>query len=158
MRFFFYGSLLDPDIRRAVMGPGAARCRIAPAALAGWRRRRRKDAIYPILERRRGASVAGCVVDGIDARMAARLRAFEGQSYGVATLAVRRADGSADAALVFVPKRPVAGPAPWHFDEWCRGRKQRALRRAHAAMARAGRLAASRGMRPWLRRQRQWLN
>jgi Gamma-glutamyl cyclotransferase, AIG2-like len=154
MRFFFYGSLLDPDIRRAVMGATAARCRVVPATLQGWRRRRRKDAIYPVLQRRPGASVAGCVVDCVDPSAAARLTAFEGRSYLVATVQARCGDGSVVPAYVFLPSRPIASPVAWDPDEWFRGRKHRALRKAHAAMAWRGRLAVGQSLRPWQRRQR----
>jgi hypothetical protein len=155
MRFFFYGSLLDPDIRRAVMGAAAAaRCRVVPAMLRGWSRRRRKDAIYPVLQRRSGADVAGCVIEDVDPSAAARLTAFEGRSYRIASVLAQCGDGSEVAAYVFLPSRPIASPMAWNPEEWFRGRKRRALRKAHAAMARLGRLAAGRSQRPWQRRRR----
>jgi hypothetical protein len=154
MRFFFYGSLLDPDIRRAVMGANAVRCRVAPAMVQGWRRRRRKDAIYPVLQRRSGSSVAGCVVEGVDPSAAARLTAFEGRAYRVATVRARCGDGCEVTAYVFLPSRSIASPVAWDPDEWFRGRKHRALRKAHAAMARRGRHAVGQLLRPWQRRRR----
>ena len=46
MRFFFYGTLMDADIRRAVLGVRA----LAPAeraTLDGWRRVKKAGVSYP---------------------------------------------------------------------------------------------------------------
>jgi hypothetical protein len=155
MRFFFYGSLLDPAIRRAVMGARAERCRMVPAALEGWRRCRWRKAIYPVLLRKPGAAVEGCLVDGVDATAAARLAAFEGPAYRVAMVAVRSVAGGTASAHVFLPNRRQASPASWILEEWQRGRQKQALRLANAQMARDGRLALRRRLRAWQRRDRQ---
>ena len=152
MRFFFYGSLLDPAIRRAVMGPRATGGRVAPALLEGWRRRQRWETIYPILLRSRGAVVDGVVVDGLDPVAAARLTAFEGSAYQAVLLPVRLASGGAASAYVFLPNRRLASPSAWSRVEWSRGRQRRALRLAHAEMARDGRIAMGRLLTAWRRR------
>jgi hypothetical protein len=149
MRFFFYGSLLDGAIRRAVMGEGLARCRIVPAVLDGWRRCRRRDLIYPVLKRERGRTVEGCLADGVDAVTAARLSAFEGENYTTRTVSVRCADGARADAFVFMPKRSLASPSAWNFDEWSRGRQRWALRRANSGMAYDGRIASGAPLRFW---------
>jgi hypothetical protein len=151
MRFFFYGSLLDPDIRRAVMGPGLARCRVSPAILEGWRRCRRRDLIYPVLRQERGRCVEGVLVDGVDAIIAARLSAFEGASYTTQTMRVYPRDGAAVGAFVFLPKRSLASPSAWHFQEWSRGRHRRVLRLANGGMAHDGRTASRRLLDHWRR-------
>jgi hypothetical protein len=152
MRFFFYGSLLDPAIRRAVMGPRAERCRIVPAALDGWRRCRRQEPLYPILQRAPGATVQGCLVQDVDAAAAARLSAFEGPAYRTALVRVRRDAGGIAEAYVFLPKRRLASPSRWDPADWSRGRQGRALRLAHAEMARDGRIAMGRLLTAWRRR------
>ena len=154
MRFFFYGSLLDPTIRRAVMGPGLARCRVFPATLEGWRRCRRRDLIYPVLRRQRGRSVEGCLIEGVDAVAAARLSAFEGENYTTMTVAVHRGDGSPVDAFVFMPKRSLATPSAWHFAQWRHGRHRRALRLANGGMAHDGRTASRRLLDHWRRAER----
>jgi len=155
VRFFFYGSLLDPAIRRAVMGRHAAGCRIVPAVLEGWRRCRWRNAIYPVLLRAPGAVVQGCVVEGVDAEAAAGLAAFEGPAYRVSIVAARIAAGSVVDAYVFLPSRRLASPAAWNLPEWLRGRQRRALRLANAQMAGDGRLAMGRRLTGWRRRVRQ---
>jgi hypothetical protein len=157
MRFFFYGSLLDPDIRRIVMGKGGP-WPTEPATLAGWRRRRRHDAIYPILERRAGAAVEGVVVSGVTPAAAARLAAFEGSNYGIALLRPRAADGRLLPAFLFLPRRRLAGPAPWDETGWAHGRKAAALRSAAREMMAGGRTAVRLGTRIWHRHARLWQN
>jgi hypothetical protein len=155
VRFFFYGSLLDPAIRGAVTGPHGARCRIVPATLDGWRRCRWRHAIYPVLLRKPGAVVQGCLVQGVDAVVASRLAAFEGPSYRVAVVAVRNAEGGVFRAYVFLPSRRLASSNSWVLAEWLRGRQRRALRLANAQMARDGRLALRQKLKEWRRRARQ---
>jgi hypothetical protein len=152
MRFFFYGSLLDPAIRRAVMGRGAERSSIAPAILTGWRRCRRREPLYPILRRTPDGVVEGCLAENVDAATAARLNAFEGPAYRVALISVRPAVGGLTSAYVFLPNRRFASPSAWHPSEWSRGRRRRALRLANAEMAREGRIAMGRLLTRWRRR------
>ncbi|MBL8834369.1 MAG: gamma-glutamylcyclotransferase, partial [Rhodospirillales bacterium] len=47
MRFFFYGTLIDPDVRRAVLGR-LAPASVEPATLKGWRRFSAKGVTFPI--------------------------------------------------------------------------------------------------------------
>jgi hypothetical protein len=152
MRFFFYGSLLDPAIRRVVMGRCSETCRVVPATLSGWRRCRRREAIYPVLMPSPGAVVEGCLIEGVDAVAAARLTAFEGSAYRVAVLQVRLASGGVAAAFVFLPNRRLASPSSWSPAEWSRGRQRRALRLANAEMAWEGRAAMRRPLISWRRR------
>src|SRR5438552_27341 len=153
MRFFFYGSLLDPAMRAAVMGSAASRCRTIPATLVGWRRHRCRAAIYPVLQRRRGFRVSGCLVEGVDAATAARLTAFEGRNYRVATVHLLSEHGHR-AAYVFLPSRRIADPGEWNELEWSRGRHARALRQARALMGWLGRKSMGNARPKWQRRVR----
>jgi Gamma-glutamyl cyclotransferase, AIG2-like len=155
MRFFFYGSLLDPAIRRAVMGRWAARCRIVPAELDGWRRCRYRRTIYPVLLRKPGAAVRGCLIEDVAAEAASRLAAFEGPAYRVARISARLTGGGVADACVFLPSRRLAGAESWNLSEWSRGRQRRALRLAQAQMARHGRLALRERLTGWRRRERR---
>ncbi|MBV8650024.1 MAG: gamma-glutamylcyclotransferase [Alphaproteobacteria bacterium] len=152
MRFFFYGSLLDPAIRRAVMGRRAERSSIAPAVLTGWRRCRRREPLYPILLRAARGIVEGCLVENVDAAAAARLNAFEGPAYRVALVPVRTTVDGVVSAYVFLPSRRLASPSRWDPAEWSRGRQRRALRLAKAEMASEERIAMGRLLIRWQRR------
>ncbi|MCC7275271.1 MAG: gamma-glutamylcyclotransferase, partial [Alphaproteobacteria bacterium] len=81
MRFFFYGTLLDADLRRAVCGTAADGWASVPAALADHRGGRSAGLAYPFLLPAPGESVEGLVVDGIDAEAAALLTLYEGEGY-----------------------------------------------------------------------------
>jgi len=48
-RFFFYGTLMDPSVRRAVLGRPVERSRLQRAVLPGFRRVFRRGATYPVL-------------------------------------------------------------------------------------------------------------
>jgi gamma-glutamylcyclotransferase (GGCT)/AIG2-like uncharacterized protein YtfP len=148
MRFFFYGSLLDAAIRAAVMGPAAAGCRAVPASLVGWRRRACRHAIYPVLKRKRGGRVSVCLVDGVDPAAAARLTAFEGRNYRVATVYLQT-EGGRCTAYVFLPSRRIADPGEWNEADWLRGRKARALRDARALLGWLGRKSVREARGRW---------
>ena len=51
MRFFFYGTLLDPDVTALVLGRRLPPAAFVPASLPGHARRRAKGVSYPILVR-----------------------------------------------------------------------------------------------------------
>ncbi|MEX2453227.1 MAG: gamma-glutamylcyclotransferase family protein [Rhodospirillaceae bacterium] len=138
MRFFFYGTLIDPDVRTLVLGrEAAASCRVEPANLPGWRAVRVQGKTYPAVVERRGATTGGMIADGLPEAAMARLIAYEGPEYVVRDLPVEiGADGGRTVASVF-----VAGPecrittAFWRFADWERRDKRRFV-----AALRSGRL------------------
>lgn len=125
MRFFFYGTLLDPDVRARIAGP----CAVAPARLDGWRRVAMQGKSYPVIVRQYGASVDGLLADGLDRAAARRLDTFETDEYETARLHVSLEDGRRLPALVFVAgARARPGTAPWTLDAWVARHKRSFMR------------------------------
>lgn len=114
MRFFFYGTLLDPDVTAIVLGRRLPPSVFVPAELDGFVRRRAAGKGYPILVERRGGTVSGCVVGGLTAADAARLSAYEGPNYRVSSLPVRL-QKRRERVSVFTPNGPGLAPSD---DEW----------------------------------------
>ena len=131
MRFFFYGTLLDADLRRALCGPVADAWSIAPATLADHRRGRSPGRTYPILVPAPGETVGGVVAGGLDAVAAAILTLYEGSGYRVAGLRPATAEGPV-AAWAYLPCRAAMANLPWTLSGWQREHKPRALRRVAA--------------------------
>ena len=98
MRFFFYGTLMDDEVRGAVLDQRIA---AEPAVLAGWRRVRKSGTPYSTVARTCAGRVAGVLVRGIDGRAFSRLIAYEDDGYALALLAVT-AGGKRLMAWVFV--------------------------------------------------------
>jgi hypothetical protein len=119
MRFFFYGTLLDPDVTALVLGRRLPPSAFLPARLSGYVRRRAVGKGYPVLARRRGGSVSGAVVGGLTARDVARLAAYEGPNYRIAALPVRL-QGRLVTVSVFEPNGPGLQPSadPWDLAAW----------------------------------------
>jgi gamma-glutamylcyclotransferase (GGCT)/AIG2-like uncharacterized protein YtfP len=129
MRYFFYGTLRDAEVRRAILGPGVDRVSIAPGVLPGWRCVFLRGRSYPVLRPDAAAATGGVIADGIDADQARRLDRFETDEYRPRRAAVRDADGETVEAMVFFAARPgFATMTPWRFDEWQRRHKPRLLR------------------------------
>ncbi len=133
MRFFFYGTLIDPDIRRVVLGaPAAKALALRPGMLCGWTRRAVRGASYPMILPRAGAGVDGVLASGLDAAACRRLRAYEGAEYVVLRVQVRCADGRTRMARAFAP-RPGGGLKPravdWDHAVWSLREKRGFLRR-----------------------------
>ncbi len=154
MDFFFYGTLLDEEVRRLVLGPEAARLELVPARLAGYRRFPKLRSSAPVLARRSGASVEGLLVRGLDRRQAARLRHYEGRNYRLARCKVRLAEGKACAAMVYLGRgRIPLRRGSWRLREWQRRSKRAYLRLAVlwlAAYRQAG--YETRGRVRWVKR------
>jgi hypothetical protein len=127
MRFFFYGTLMDDDIRRAVLGVRA----MAPAeaaTLEGWRRVKLAGVSYPVIVRARNHRVEGVLMHGLDGRGRELLQAYEGDEYAMLDVNVLAGDDTIR-AKVFVP-RPgltVRGSGPWNLTAWQRRFKRRFL-------------------------------
>jgi hypothetical protein len=101
MRYFFYGSLLDPATRARVLGRGLA---LEPARLEGWRRFRRRRLPWPMIRPCRGHCVAGALTPPLGASARQRLREYEGELYRARRVHVRRHhDSRRLPAAVFVP-------------------------------------------------------
>jgi hypothetical protein len=128
MRFFFYGTLRDPDVRRLVIGPGVDRIAIAPAVLPGWRCVFLRGRVYPVLQADGSAETVGVLADGIDPRQVARLDRFETDEYRRGVARVRGACGKVANAHVYFAVRPgLASTTAWDLDAWQRRWKKALL-------------------------------
>ncbi len=131
---FCYGTLMDPEVRAAVLGPSATRLEAAPARLDGYRRVRVSGASYPVLRAALGDSVSGCLLDGLSEADLARIVRFEGPEYEMATREVMLAGGRRATALVFLPREGVPMTSePWDLETWRRCHKAAFLRRETGA-------------------------
>jgi gamma-glutamylcyclotransferase (GGCT)/AIG2-like uncharacterized protein YtfP len=103
---FVYGTLTDPAVCEAVTGH---RFPTRPARLRGYARLAPAGS-YPYVVPRRGASVEGLLLDGVDAASLRALDAYEveGRLYR-RTAATAEADGTRVACEVYVA---IAGAHP----------------------------------------------
>jgi hypothetical protein len=136
MRFFFYGTLLDPGMRRLVLGAGLPDPALEPAELASHRAVLARGQRYPILMKSTIASVRGAVTQPVDLETAERLVFYEGPDYRMVKLPVRLAAGGSVEAVVFVP---FGGLKPstvaWNLARWQHVDKPQTLRRIAGWMA-----------------------
>ena len=123
--FFFYGTLLDPDVMALVIGRRLPPSAFVPAILPGHSRRRAKGATYPVVVRDAADRVQGVVVGGLTSRDVARLAAYEGPGYRIARLKVL-VDGELATVSVFEPivARLQPSTSPWDYALW-KGRHKR---------------------------------
>ncbi len=135
MRFFFYGTLIDADVRRLVLGRHAPKA-VEEAMLPGWRRVPLADVTYPTIVRDRRGAVTGVLARGLGAAARQALMRYEGDEYELLEAEVKTASGRTVAALIFA-LRPGEGkslPGAWNLEVWQRRHKRRFL----AALARSG--------------------
>lgn len=135
-RFFFYGTLLDADMRRLVLGAGRPDPALEPAELPGYRAVLARGQRYPIPMKSTFAGLDGALTEPLDAEAAERLAYYEGTGYRIARLTVSLATGDPAAAAIFMP---IAGLKPstiaWDLARWQRLDKPAALRRIAPWMA-----------------------
>jgi gamma-glutamylcyclotransferase (GGCT)/AIG2-like uncharacterized protein YtfP len=129
VRFFFYGTLMDEAVRRAVLGAAAQPLLVEPATLAGWQRCAIPGRSYPMVRPAADESVDGLLAEGIDGEGAARLDRFEGPEYRRTPLDVRRISGETVTAWVYVALHAGKGAARrWDFETWRRQHRAAMLR------------------------------
>lgn len=129
MRFFFYGTLRDADIRHLVIGRALPDTLVSSARLHGYTARRAHGGPYPILVRLGGGHTDGVVVDGLTRHEARRLDAYEGAGYRRMKLPILLADGQEIDALVYLPRPGLRAAAQrWDLRTWQRCEKQGYLR------------------------------
>jgi gamma-glutamylcyclotransferase (GGCT)/AIG2-like uncharacterized protein YtfP len=138
LTYFFYGTLMDPEVLRTVIGRRIPPSNRRAALIGGYRRVYRAGACYPILIADTESGVKGILVTGLTAADAVRLAAFEGHEYDLAEVPVTLARGEMTRARVFFPTSCVPGTSrEWTLREWRRrhraGTRARRELRAHAA-------------------------
>ena len=102
MRFFFYGTLLDPELRARVLGGDARAVALKPAILRGWERYFEAGVPWPMIRRREGAAVEGALASDISEAAGRLLDAYEGGLYRREKVFIECA-GERLAALVYIP-------------------------------------------------------
>lgn len=122
--FFFYGTLIDRDVRAAVLGKFADNVTVVPAALPDWRRVGLRGRSYPVIVPASGATVEGVAVSfapGTEAPVTELLTSFEGIEYRMETLTLL----SGQNASVFVGSRHCHPTGrEWSFSNWERRNKR----------------------------------
>jgi hypothetical protein len=132
--FFFYGTLCDSDVRKAVFGRAVA---AAPATLDHHEAVPVERGRFPMLLFQRGRSASGVLCRGLSLAEAARLGFYEheGRDYGVRRLPVLPAEGPPHDAWVYVPLATLRrGMGRWDLAEWQRFAKRDFLTRVTRAM------------------------
>jgi len=133
MRYFFYGTLMDSDVRAWILGERIGRKVLAAAILPGHRRVYLRDRSYPVVVPARGHAVEGLLAEGLDRRAVARLAAFESDEYIAANRAIRLLDGVTVLARVFVASRlAYLSEREWDVGTWQRLYKRKFARRHKA--------------------------
>ena len=125
MRFFIYGTLLDPDVTALVLGRRLPPAKFLPAILPGYSRWRVQGGSYPISVPDRKGEVPGAIVGGLSARDVARLAAYEGPGYRIATLKVKVGEATTSVS-VFEPIASKLKPTNrlWDLALWQRRDKR----------------------------------
>jgi hypothetical protein len=144
MQFFFFGSLMDADVRAIVLGRPLPDRRCRRARIDGYRRVRAVGKSYPMLLPAPGYGAVGLVVQGLSRSDAARLRYFEGTAYRLARRTVTLDDGATCPAHLFLA---ASGLHPlrkdWDFAAWQQQAKRRFVATAKRRMAGWRKLFAS---------------
>ena len=133
MRAFFYGTLLDPDVRAAVLGTAARHRPVEPAVLRGYRRLTMRGCSYPVIVRDARGEVPGVLMQGLSRADFAKLRDYETDEYRAIAAPVLTSSGRCILATVFVASaRALPSPLPWDAAAWQRRFKRNFLRRLRA--------------------------
>ncbi|MDX1710910.1 MAG: gamma-glutamylcyclotransferase family protein [Rhodovibrionaceae bacterium] len=137
MSLFFYGTLLDEDVRRLVLGLSRAeRLELCPARLYGFRRVQASVGDYPILKPQPGAAVDGAIafdryawtdgesVRALDRAALARIAHFEGDEYMLRKRPVWLGDRDWTEAWIFLPTHArYVTRRRWDLERWQRRSK-----------------------------------
>ncbi|RDD62827.1 gamma-glutamylcyclotransferase family protein [Ferruginivarius sediminum] len=157
MLFFFYGTLMDDELRGALAGAKDATLRITPGTLLNHRRCRARFGNYPVVIPQPGGRLSGLFVEGVDAHLALWIAHYEGPGYVPARVSAVDHAGQRLRPWAFMPlTRQDASREPWDLQAWQRHDKP-AVRRLmqnwllHVDGGRPLALDA-----PWLSRRRLW--
>lgn len=144
MKLFFFGTLMDAEVRSLVMGRDADPGTIEPAIAQGFRRVFVAGRHYPMLLAHASGWVEGTLVHGLDAERVHRLQVYEGWEYSLQPIQVQTNSGHKVMAHVFMcPPHIEADPREWRLDQWQRRHKRTFLPKARMHMDRQLKLASA---------------
>jgi hypothetical protein len=156
---FVFGTLLDPDVRMAVISRGTDGI---PASLAGFRRCTVAGESFPMLVPDPASVVSGLLIEGLTELERQRVQFFEGVRQRLQPHLVRAGVCSVEALVCFsMPDlgpdlRPAVGPdatADWDFVVWQRTHKSDYLADTQSYMAMFGHQTVEVALRFWEERQ-----
>ncbi len=130
---FVYGTLMDADVRRLVIGRPLETEQTQPATLKNMRRVYIAGRVYPMVVPRRGDSVEGLLLSGLSAEDYERLDDFEGGDYRRERQPVWLADAPEPVNAWLYRTRgvgPQPSPRPWALEAWQAREKTQFLREA----------------------------
>lgn len=137
MKLFFFGTLMDADVLRVVIGRTLAD--VEPAEVRKFRRVFVHGRNYPMLLPHPSGTVEGVLAHDLDDDTVSRLLLYEGGEYHLVPLRVNNAHGHPVRAGTFLCDRVVQpGHQEWHLPVWQRRYKRSFLRRAAELMQRYG--------------------
>lgn len=153
--FFFYGTLRDPAVRHAVLGPVIPKPQVYDAVLYGYRVAPMENGLYPIIVPDAASAAPGILVEAVDLTAAARASFFEddGYDYGIDRRSVTTATGDSVGAWIYLPSdRLRPDPGVWDFADWEKRHRSRFLAGAHRAMRGCRAADIQRHRQAWQRR------
>jgi hypothetical protein len=114
---FFYGTLMDADLRQLVAG---RRIETLPAWLSGFRRVPVAGRDYPMLTAAPSHVIEGVYAASINRASRERLCRYEGREYRVGSVTVVLSDGLPRKAGAFMALPGVPGDLrkDWDFEAW----------------------------------------
>lgn len=134
-RLFFFGTLMDPDVLRVVIGADLAPRQIEEGRVRGFRRVFVPGRAYPMLIPAPHFHVEGLLVSGLTPEQVHRLGVFEGPEYHLVPLTITSFGGHAYRAGAFLSDRNVVpGKDEWTLKLWRRRHKRGFLRHASYLM------------------------
>jgi hypothetical protein len=133
--FFFFGTLMDPEVLERVLDRPIAGEELTPARLMGFRRVRSARGTYPLLVPGPGGIVNGMLLKAASLRDARRIIHFESEEYDSRWLTVQAADGGTTKARVFFALAGVGRTdETWELDAWAHTHKEAFLEQCRAWM------------------------
>jgi hypothetical protein len=135
MAFFFFGTLMDPDVLAYILDRPIGSDEVDSAELAGFRRVCAREATYPVLVPDPEARLDGVVLLRPTPRDVLRIAHFESEEYEAEWTTVHRTDGGPLQARVFLALETMSASAePWDLPAWAAAHKAEFLERCRTWM------------------------
>ena len=136
LSFFFFGTLMDPDLRDLVVGrPVSEKC-VLKAFLPDTRRVAIRGQSYPIVVPDVGNRVEGHLVRDLDETAAARLSYYEGDEFNAGLRDIELPTGDFTRAWAFLSETDLSQTSgKWQLGDWQRQFKHKTLSEAKPLMA-----------------------